>query len=555
MVIDLIFNLIGGLGLFFYGMHTLSEALKKISGQKLKEFLHIITKTPLYGVMVGTFVTTLIQSSSALTVMVVGFVNAGLINLTQAIPVIMGANIGTTMTAWIVSTTSIFNISTYALPSIGIGFAMNVFAKKTKTKAWGEVILGFGLLFIGIEFMDTAFIPLKESQATKDLFLLFSKHPFMGIIFATIFTFIVQSSSAATAILQVLAFNGLITFDASIPLILGFNIGTTITAQLASLGTNINARRSAMAHTLFNVFGVAYMIIFYMSGWYTRLVENLFPGELTATNIMGHIALAHSIFNVTNTFVLLPFVKYIEKASCFLVPQKEETMEIKTQYLEKHLLDTPSVALQQVEKEIVYMAKVASKAVHSAMPCIFQHDISSLKKVDAYERETDNLQSEITQYIIDLAQRDLTPEESQMIPVLIHNVNDLERIGDHSQNISQLIKRKIEEGLPYSEKTVNEIKIIWEELQKMLDEAYIALNENNIESAQEMLQREGKINRMQEEFRDNHILRLNDGSCNVNSGFIYIEIIDNLEKIADRLTNLAQSVIGKMQWKLIKQEE
>jgi phosphate:Na+ symporter len=550
---EMIFQLMGGLGFFFFGMKTMSEGLKKIAGDKLKNFLHAVTKHRIYGVMIGALVTLFIQSSSATTVMVVGFVNAGLLGLKQAITVIIGANIGTTFTAWLVSSMSIFKISKYALPAIGIGFAIMSLGR-TKKKHWGQVLFGFGLLFIGLHYMKEAFDPLKNSEYIKNVFVMFSDQPILGVLAGIIFTFLLQSSSATIAIVQVLAFNGIITFDAAIPIILGDNIGTTITAQMAAMGANINARRAAMSHTVFNVIGTLYILVFVYLGWYSRFIDFIIPGEITLTNVMFYIAVSHSTFNVVNTLVFLPFVGLLERVSIWLVPKGADAIDFGTQYLEKHLLDTPPLALEQVYRENVYMLSVAQKAVINAMQSFLDEDLKKIDKVLELETVTDNLQSEITQYIIELSQRNLSPEESQSLPVLIHNVNDLERIGDHSQNVAELARRKIEEKMVFSPEATKEITVMWDQVQLMFKEAEEALNNSDIQAAQKMLECEDRLNQMQEDLKREHVERLNGGTCKINAGFIFLELVDNLEKVGDLLTNVAQSVIGKMEWELVKKD-
>jgi phosphate:Na+ symporter len=352
-----------------------------------------------------------------------------------------------------------------------IGFFIMAFAKTRRRQAIGEVLVGFGMLFIGLEFMEDAFAPLKDTTWLKDLFVRFSDHPLLGVFVGMIFTVLLQSSSATIVIVQVLAFNGLISFEAAIPLILGDNIGTTITAQLsAAAGTNLNARRAAMSHTVFNVIGVAYMLIFVYSGLYVKAVDMLVPGVLTTQNVMVHIAVAHSLFNVTNVIIFLPFVGLLEKISIVLVPKKKGVIEPGPQYLEKRLLETPPLAMEQVKNEVIYMLKVASKSVRFAIETFMNNDIIKIRDVLEYERVTDNLQSEITQYLIDLSQRELSSDESEELPVWIHNVNDIERIADHSQNIAELARRKIEEKLPFTEEANNEINLMWNEVQQMLQE-------------------------------------------------------------------------------------
>ena len=550
----MIFQLIGGLGFFFFGMKTMSEGLKKIAGDKLKNFLHAVTKHRVYGVLVGALVTILIQSSSATTVMVVGFVNAGLLALKQAITVIIGANIGTTFTAWLVSSMSVFKITQYALPAVGIGFTIMTLVKTNK-KHWGQVLLGFGLLFVGLGFMQDAFGPLKDSEYIKDIFSTFSDRPMVGVLVGVISTVLLQSSSATIAIVQVLAFNGVMSFEAAIPFILGGNIGTTITAQLAAIGTNLNARRAAMSHTVFNVVGAMIMLVFVYLGWFSAFINGLIPGEITPINIMFHIAVAHSSINVLNMLIFFPFIDALERVSIFLVPKGKDSIDYGTQYLETHLLETPPLALEQVHYENVYMLSIAKKATTYAVESFLENDLKKVDKVLELETVTDNLQSEITQYIIELSQRNLLQVESQSLPVLIHNVNDLERIGDHSQNLAELTRRKIEGKLPFTDVAIDEINLMWDQIRMMFAEAEDALKNGNVKAAKAMLEREEHINKLQNDFKQSHIDRLNDASCHLNSGFIFIEFIDNLEKIGDRLTNIAQSVIGKMKWSVIRQDK
>ncbi|MDP8299753.1 MAG: Na/Pi cotransporter family protein [Candidatus Tantalella remota] len=545
---DLVYNIIGGLGLFFFGMQTMTEGLKNIAGDRLKSILHMVTKVPLVGVLVGFGVTALIQSSSATTVMVVGFVNAGLIVLTQAISVIIGANVGTTVTAWLVSSMSVFKVTQYALPAIGIGFGMKMFGKTKNFKFWGQVLMGFGMLFMGLGFMKDAFAPLSQSQQVKDIFLRFGDNPLLGVLVGMIVTMLIQSSSATIAIVQVMAFNGLISFPAAITLMLGGDIGTTITAQLAAIGTNLEAKRAAMAHTLFNVIGVGYMLFFVYTGWFTKGIEFLIPGEITAKNIMFYIAVANTIFKVSNAALFLPFIGVLEKVVVFLVPKKEGVLELGPQYLEKHLLDTPPIAMEQARKEAVRMIELACSSVSSSMKCFFEGDLTVIKTAQKLEQAVDNLQTAITQYLVDLSQHDLSKEVSEELPVLIHSVNDIERIGDHSENIIELAERKMEKKLPLSEDAMSELRLMWNELDSMMIETEEALRKTDKSIAERVLEREDRINRFQEDLKRGHVNRLNKGACNIQSGVIFIDLVDNMEKIGDHLTNIAQGVMGEMRW-------
>jgi phosphate:Na+ symporter len=554
MAKDLIFGLIGGLGFFFFGMQIMSEGLRNIAGERLKKILHLATKVPIIGILIGAAVTCLIQSSSATTVMVVGFVNAGLLVLKQAISVVIGANIGTTFTAWLVSSMSVFKVTQYALPVVGIGFAVMKFGKTRKTRFWGQVIMGFGLLFLGLSFMKDAVMPLKKSQHVKDLFVLFSERPILGVLVGVIFTVLLQSSSATIAIVQVLAFNGLISFPAAIPLILGDNIGTTVTAQMAAVGTNLNARRAAMSHTLFNVIGTSYMLILIYTGVVTKVSNAIIPPTaITATNIMFCIAVFHSCFNIFNAVAFLPFIGWLEKASIWLVPKKKGMVEMGTQYLEKHLLATPSIAIEQARKEACRMLEMASSSVSFAVKGFFEDDKKALKPIANIEQAVDTLQSEITQYLVEVSQKDLQPEESEELPVLIHSVNDIERIGDHAENIKELAEQKIEDKRPFSEEAMSGLRSMWAELKKMEMEVKESL-EGNLGAAEKALQREERINTFQDELKKAHVDRLNRGECNVFSGLIFLDFVDNLEKIGDHLANIAQSIIGEMRWRGAEKE-
>jgi phosphate:Na+ symporter len=554
IILDLVFNLIGGLGLFFFGMQTMSEGLKNMAGDRLRSILHMVTRVPIMGVVVGLIVTSLIQSSSATTVLVVGFVNAGLIVLKQAISVIIGANIGTTVTAWLVSSMSVLNITHYALPAVGIGFGLKMFGKTKKARFRGQVIMGFGLLFMGLGFMQSGFAPLRESDHLREIFMRFGENPMLGVLVGMIVTMLIQSSSATIAIVQVMAFNGLISFPAAITLMLGGDIGTTITGQIASIGTNLEARRAAMAHTLFNVIGVAYIMVLVYTGLFVKGIEFIIPGEITARNVMFYIAVANTVFKLVNASLFLPLIGYLEKAVIFLVPARKGHFESGPKYLEKHLLDTPPIATAQARAETVRMMKMATKSVSSAIKAFLEDDLSAARPVPKYEQAVDNLQSAITQYLVELSQRGLTEEISQELPVLIHSVNDIERVGDHAENIVELAERKIEKKLSFTDDAMKDLTLMWNELSSMMIETAEALKKNDPSVAESVLEREHRINLFQEDLKDSHVSRLNSGQCNMISGVVFIDLVDNLEKIGDHLTNVAQGVIGKMRWHRCSEE-
>jgi len=544
---EIIFGIVGGLGLFLFGMKLLSEGFQKLAGTRLRQILKFLTNKTVVGITTGALVTAIIQSSSATTVMVVGFVNAGLLALKQAIGVIMGANIGTTITAQIIA----FKIDQYALPAIGLGFALFMLAKRRTWKFWGQVFLGFGLLFLGLMIMKQVLGPLKENPLTAQALIRFSTNPLLAILAGAIVTAIVQSSSATIGLIMVMAFNGLLSFPACIGLMLGADIGTTITAQLASVGTNLTARRAAWAHTLLNVLGVLYVLVFVYNGWFARFIEFITPGDVN-NNIMRHVANAHVTFKLANAVVFLPLIGLLEKICYWVVPGEIEELPAEPKFLEKHLLDTPTLALDQARKELVRMTRVAQDAVSSAMKGFFYRDRRLLDKVSRWEEAVDNLQREITQYLVQVSQRSLTPKESEALPALLHSVNDIERIGDHAENLKELAERAVEEKLPFSKQALEELGLMYKEVNAMIEDVKLALEEDNEGPAQAALGREKTLNRLQMELRQNHIQRLNEGKCFVLSGIIFLDFINNLEKIGDHLTNVAQAVMGSFQWDDVK---
>lgn len=549
MAKEVIFSLIGGLGLFFLGMKTMSDSLKKVAGERLKNTLELITKKPIIGLFIGALVTCLIQSSSATSVMSIGFVNAGLLTLKQAISILLGANIGTTLTAWLISFFALFKITNYALPAIGVGFLLTMFGKTRSAKMWGQFILGFGLLFTGLGFMKDAFLPLKESEALKNVLVTFGARPLLGVILGAVITIILQSSSATIALLQIMAFSGLISFTASIPIILGDNIGTTVTAQLSAIGTNTASRRAARAHALLNILGVGYMMIFVYTGLYSRLIEFIVPGPITSANVMLHIALAHSVFNIINSLVIfLPLINVLEKLTVKLTPARAGEIDMVPQYLEKHLLDTPVVALEQAVNEIIRMITIAKEALQNAVKGFFENDSSYFDKVNKQEDAVDNLQKEITQYLVELSQKNLERPEAEKLPVLLHSVNDAERIGDHAINILEISERKIDQKLPFSEDSIKRLNYMVEIAVSMIDYAIDALHNDNISSAKNVLEQEDSLNELQVILKQGQVAKIKEGKYNFLSSIVYNDFVDNIEKIGDHTTNIAEGVLRHLRW-------
>jgi phosphate:Na+ symporter len=557
------FLTVGGLGLFLFGMGLMSEGLKKVAGRKLRRIVESMTKRPLVAFLVGAGVTALVQSSSATTVMIIGFVNAALLTLKQAICVIIGTNVGTTVTAWLVSISGIgaLKITLYALPAVGIGFFMRALGKTRKTKSTGQIMLGFGILFVGIAFMKEGFEPLERSEKVKALFIALSEWPILAILAGTMLTTLLQSSSAAIAIVQLLAMEGAFgdewqsVLNVAIPFVLGSNIGTTITAQLAALQANLNAKRAAWAHTFFNMFGVVIFYPFVHLGLFSALVGIISPWELGPGTIAANIAVAHTVFNVGNSAIFLPISGILEKLVVKLVPERAGDLAAKPVILEEHLLDTPVIALEQARLEIIRMAKTAKTALENSVDGIVNDDRRKLESTRQIEDYLDEFQYEITSYLSALSRKEVSDEVSVELPVLLHTVNDLERIGDHAVNIVEIAERKLEQKLSFSGFALDEADQLRKEAEQMLDYVIAALENNDTDSARAALVNEANLNKMQMDFRRSHVQRITEGVCTSEAGLIFIDLVDNIEKIGDHLTNIAQAVIGGLHWNGVELEE
>ena len=558
MIKGIIFGVVGGLGLFLFGMGLMSDGLKKIAGQKLKSLLESLTKHRVIGVIVGALTTALIQSSSATTVMTVGFVNAGLLTLKQALGVVLGANIGTTITAALVSILAVFKISDFALPMVGIGFLIAVIGKTQKTRSFGHILVGFGILFLGIDFMKEAFSPLKDDQNVNNALIWLGRNPILAVLAGTVITMLLQSSSASIAMIQMLAFQGAFGTDwhtvlqVTIPFVLGDNIGTTITAQIAAIRTSRNAKRAAMGHTIFNVIGVMYMLPLVWMGWYDHAIEWITPGQLNEETIMRYIFFAHFAFNVFNVIIFLPLINGLAAIVLKILPVTQAELAQKPVVLERHLLETPVIALEQTEREIIRMAQTAKKALTHAIDGILQDDRKKLASVMEIEDFIDTFQIEITSYLSELSQVQLSDEVSVKLPVLLHTVNDLERIGDHAVNIVEIAQRKIDQKLSFSDYAMAEAGQIRTEIDEMFEDIITALEHDDIEAAKSALTKEAKLNKMQIDFRRSHVERMTNGICTAETGLIFIDLVDNIEKIGDHLTNIAQAIIGGLQWEGVK---
>jgi phosphate:Na+ symporter len=553
---DMIFKTVGGLGLFLFGMVLMSEGLKKAAGQKLKSFLESMTKRTFVSFLVGAGVTAIIQASGATTVIVIGLVNAGLLTLKQAIGVIIGANVGTSATAWLVSISGLgaLDVTMYALPAVGVGFLLYIGGRTRKMKSIGEIMLGFGVLFLGIGFMKDAFGPLEKSQRVQELFVIVGSRPLLALLIGMGLTILLQSSSAAIAIVQLLAMGGAFgtnwetALNVAIPFVLGGNIGTTITAQLAALQANRNAKRAAWAHTMFNVLGSIIAYPFVQLGWFRALVLAVSPWELGPTTVAASIAIAHSVFNIANSCIFLPLSPVLARVVVWLVPVRPSEVATPPVVLEKHLLDTPEIAIEQAKRQIVYMAKTAKRAFRQAIDGIIEDDRKKLDSVREIEDVIDSLQFEITSYLSVLSSKPLADGISVKLPVFLHAVNDLERIGDHAINIIEIAQRKVDQKLSFSDQAMAEAEKLREEAEQMFDDVIAALETGDNKAAQAALVIEKRLNKAQVDFRRSHVQRMTEGVCTPEVGLIFIDLVDNVEKIGDHLTNIAQAAIGGLQW-------
>ncbi len=532
---DFAFKVLGGLALFLYGIGLMGTGLQKIAGDKMKRILGLLTKSPWTGTLVGAGVTAIIQSSSATTVMVIGFVNAGLMTLTQAIGVIYGANIGTTVTAQLLA----FKITKYSLPILAVGFAIQFVCKKDIYKYFGLFLLGFGILFLGLSIMTGQTKTLADSDTARNVFVYYSRNPILGLLTGMIVTFIVQSSSATVGLVLALATMGLIDLNGAIPLILGDKIGTTITALLASIGVGRSAKRAAVAHLMFNVIGAVIVLI--LLRFYLRIIL------YTSGDIARQVANAHTMFSIANTLIFLPFTGLFAKFIRAIIPGEDRVYDTGPKYLDDGLLRVPSVAIDQTIKEIVRMLEITREMVRCAMAGLFEGDKACLTEVPQQEEMVDNLQFVVTEYVTNLSQRQLGVAESEMIPMLLHSVNDVERIGDHAENLMELAQRRLERELPFTEEALESLQQLNFQIDEMIERTTQSLQAGDHEIAQAVVQQEAWLNEMTDKFQQDHMERLEQGRGNVRSGIVFLDILNNFEKIGDHLTNIAESVLGRYQ--------
>ncbi|MCA1039109.1 Na/Pi cotransporter family protein [Bacillus infantis] len=535
---QMLFEFLGGLGIFLYGIKFMGDGLQKSAGDKLRDILDKFTTNPVMGVLAGIIVTILIQSSSATTVITVGLVSAGFMTLRQAIGVIMGANIGTTVTAFIIG----IDVGEYALPIIALGSIMLFFFKNKKVHNVGQIVFGFGALFYGLELMSGGMKPLRGLEAFHELTVNMSSNPILGVVVGTLFTVIVQSSSATIGILQGLFSENLINLDAALPVLFGDNIGTTITAVLAAIGASVAARRAAAVHVLFNLIGTTIFLILLHP---FNLVISALQDKLSLNPEMT-IAFAHGIFNTSNTLIQLPFVAALAFIVTKLIPGEDSVVDYKAKHLDPVFIEqSPSIALGQAKEEVLRMGSFAVKGLEETnlflKTKLKKHSDSTYQ----LEEAINNLDRKITDYLISLSTSSLSENESEEHTVLMDTVRDIERIGDHFENIIELIEYQQANKVKITDSAMNDLEDMFALTISTVKESLESLDHNDKEAARHVVKKEEEIDKMERKLRKQHIIRMNEGTCTGQAGIVYVDIISNLERIGDHAVNIAEAVLGE----------
>lgn len=544
--IEMLFKFIGGLGMFLYGMNVMADGLQKSAGGKMKQLLGVLTSHRLLGVLVGALVTAVIQSSSATTVMVVGFVNASILNLTQAVGVIMGANIGTTITAWLVSMSewgAMLKPEFFAPVLIGVGAFILLFSKKEKLRQVAEILIGFGVLFIGLSFMSDAIKPYRDAPIFAAAFQTLGKNPILGVLTGAAVTAIIQSSSASVGILQTLALNGVVSWNSAIFITLGQNIGTCVTALISSAGANRTAKRAAIIHMLFNVmgaiiFGILMLVLFSVNpSWGNSMISST------------EISVFHTVFNVANTILLFPFANVLvtlsgkivkEKPADLMVADVEEILE--RPHLDYRILNSPSLAIQSAAMQVVRMGELAKEHMDLAMETVFEVNEEKIKRAVIYERTIDGFEKDLTEYLVHLSHESLTEAESTMLSHLMFTVSDYERVGDHNDNIVELAQSLLDTNIRLSADAIEDLKDIQMVVSEALELSTEARRNESVVEAKRVYILEDEVDGMEEEMRHGHMDRLARGMCSADRGIVFLDVLSNLERISDHAVNIAEYV-------------
>ena len=537
-------TMVGGLCLFLFGMNIMGEALERRAGASLRALLGKLTTNRMLGFLTGLAVTAVIQSSSATTVMVVGFVNSGLLTLGQAINVIMGANVGTTVTAWILSLGGIesSNVLVQLLkpssftPILALwGIVYYMFLKDSRKKDTGMIFLGFATLMFGMETMSDAVSGLKDVPAFQQLFLLFT-NPILGVLAGAVLTAIIQSSSASVGILQALSTTGSVSYAAAIPIIMGQNIGTCITAMLSSVGTTKNAKRAAVVHLMFNILGTMICLILF-----TAVQTLLAPAILGEQATYLGIAICHTMFNVICTAILLPSGDLLEKLVCRLVPDNEKPEVVAE--LDERLLTTPSIALERCQSLTFEMADVAAQAIHDGVALVREFNPALAKQIREEENRTDHYEDILGTYLVKLSALKISDADSSEATMLLKSLNDFERIGDHALNLVESAEELQKKHLDFSDTAKHELAVLTRAVDEIVALSFSAFRENNLEKAYQVEPLEQVIDDLKEKLRVHHILRMQQGSCSIESGFVWSDLLTALERVGDHCSNIAGCVV------------
>ena len=539
--INIIIPFVGGLGMFIYGMQIMAQGLENAAGNKMKNLLEVLTKNKLMGVLLGAAITAVIQSSSATTVMVVGFVNAGIMNLTQAMGVIMGANVGTTVTGWLVSSVEwaeFLNPSRLAPIAVITGVIILLTGKRRSSKEIANIIIGFGLLFIGITTMSTAVAPLQDSEEFRNIFVTLSSNPLLGILAGTLVTAIIQSSSASVGILQSLAAAGLVPFSAAIYIIMGQNIGTCVTAMLSSMGAKRNAKTAAIMHLLFNIIGsVIFSIIAIL--YFTLLNPSAGDGMISQTQI----SIAHTGFNIGTTLLLFPVSNWIIKLAKKIGGADESQQDLSKVFLDDRMLETPGIALQSTVNEVARMGKIVEETLDAAGRVLFTQSRDEIQSIVESENTVDRLSDGITEYAIKLTSLQISEKEHQDVAHLLQIVSDMERICDYCENISEYAQTLYEKKLSFSEVGSAQLKEMLDVCIDSYKYALQAFEEGSREKALTVVEKETRADDLEIALRSKHIKRLTSNQCNTEVGIVFLDSLVCLERISDHARNIAEEVM------------
>ena len=539
-------SMIGGLALFLYGMNLMGDGLAKASGGRMESILEKLTGNPVKAVLLGAGVTAVIQSSSATTVMVVGFVNSGIMRLEQAVGVIMGANVGTTITSWILSLTGIESSSflvrllkpTSFSPVLAIiGVAMLLFSKKEKRQSVASILIGFAVLMFGMDTMSAAVKPLAQEPAFTGILTAFS-NPVLGMLAGVVLTSVIQSSSASVGILQALCLSGAVGYNTAIPIILGQNIGTCVTAMISGVGASRNARRAALVHLYFNIIGtVVFMGVFYLLD-----AAFQFPFMEKPADALG-IAVVHSCFNVSATLLLLPFSRGLVKLACLTtgggVQEQSRQEDEVLQHLDPRFLNTPAYAIEQSRNVAVSMAELAERAINLAMGLVTGYDSEKACQVLELETRVDQYEDQLGSYLVKAGSRDLSERDNHSLSVMLHCIGDFERISDHARNVQEAAQEMADKGVNFSEKALQELEVLRSAIRDILKITMRSFMDEDLELARQVEPLEEVIDALIQEIRQRHIRRLRKGSCTIELGFILTDIITNLERVSDHCSNIA----------------